>query len=86
MLFDSQFSSLFRSCEFETDFLSFLQPYLYDTNRRVVITYDDPESLALKGQKAREQGIGGTIMWDIGGDSKDYTLTSAWRKGMGLSA
>lgn len=61
-------------------------PYLYDTNRKVVITYDDPESLALKGQKAREQGIGGTIMWDIGGDSKDYVLTSAWRKGMGLSA
>lgn len=38
------------------------QPYLYDTSRNVVITYDDPHSLGLKGQLAAQQGIGGMAM------------------------
>ncbi|GAA6029711.1 hypothetical protein JCM8097_001014 [Rhodosporidiobolus ruineniae] len=59
-------------------------PYLYDTSRKVVITYDDPESLGLKGQLANQKGIAGLAMWDISGDTKDFQLTQSWRSAMGL--
>lgn len=52
----------------------------------MVITYDDPESMQLKGAMAKAQGIGGVNMWDIGGDSKGWILTNAWRAGLGLAA
>ncbi|GAA6001318.1 glycoside hydrolase family 18 protein [Rhodotorula paludigena] len=61
-------------------------PYLYDTSRKVVITYDDPGSLALKGELAVQNGIAGIGMWDISGDTADFQLTRAWRAGLGLSA
>ncbi|BGP23731.1 glycoside hydrolase [Rhodotorula toruloides] len=60
-------------------------PYLYDTSRNVVITYDDPHSLGLKGQLAAQQGIGGMAMWDISGDTSDFQLTQSWRSSMGLN-
>ncbi|BGO90605.1 hypothetical protein NBRC10512v2_002857 [Rhodotorula toruloides] len=60
-------------------------PYLYDTSRNVVITYDDPHSLGLKGQLASQQGIGGMAMWDISGDTTDFQLTQSWRSSMGLN-
>ncbi|BGO98421.1 Chitinase [Rhodotorula toruloides] len=60
-------------------------PYLYDTSRKVVITYDDPHSLGLKGQLAAQQGIGGMAMWDISGDTLDFQLTQSWRSSMGLN-
>lgn len=41
---------------------SLSQPYLYDQSRRVVVTYDDPVSLALKGKLAAEKKIAGLIM------------------------
>lgn len=63
------------------------QPYLYDTSRKVVITYDDPGSLALKGELAVQNGIAGigmvrlrcsfvlcaSLLWVT-----DSTLTSQW--------
>ncbi|GAA5895066.1 hypothetical protein JCM6882_008275 [Rhodosporidiobolus microsporus] len=61
-------------------------PYLYDTSRKVVITYDDPESLALKGELAAKDSIGGILMWDLSGDTKDFQLTQSYRTGMGLSS
>ncbi|BGP14946.1 hypothetical protein JCM10213_007252 [Rhodosporidiobolus nylandii] len=59
-------------------------PYLYDTSRKVVITYDDPHSLGLKGQLANQKGIAGLAMWDISGDTLDFQLTQSWRSSMGL--
>ncbi|GAA5821856.1 hypothetical protein JCM11251_004747 [Rhodosporidiobolus azoricus] len=58
-------------------------PYLYDTSRKAVITYDDPQSLALKGQLAAQKGLGGILMWDLSGDTKDFQLTQAYSTGMG---
>ncbi|GAA6062786.1 hypothetical protein JCM10212_002155 [Sporobolomyces blumeae] len=59
-------------------------PFLYNTNRKVVVTYDDPYSLGLKGNLANEQGIGGLAMWDMSGDTSDFQLTQSWRSAMGL--
>ncbi|BGP38961.1 hypothetical protein JCM10450v2_002918 [Rhodotorula kratochvilovae] len=60
-------------------------PYLYDTSRKVVITYDDPHSLGLKGQLAASNGIGGMLMWDLSGDTSDFQLTQSYRSSMGLA-
>lgn len=60
-------------------------PFLYNTARKVVITYDDPISMALKGALAQQKGIAGLNMWDMSGDSVDWALTRAFRGSMGLS-
>lgn len=44
------------------DFLFFRQPFLYNQNRKVVVTYDDPTSLGLKGDMAYQKSIGGLAM------------------------
>jgi chitinase len=38
----------------------------------VFITYDDAESVAAKADFARSRGLGGIMIWEIGGD--DGTL------------
>lgn len=59
-------------------------PYLYNQARSTVVTYDDPTSLKIKAQFARAQGLAGTGMWDISGDTTDYALTKGTRQGLGL--
>lgn len=41
---------------------SLSQPFARDPSRSVVITYDDPHSLGLKGQMAAKKGIRGVLM------------------------
>ena len=59
-------------------------PFLYNTASSTVVTYDDPTSLRIKGEFAREQGLAGTGMWDISGDTADYALVRATRAGLGI--
>ncbi|GAA5944465.1 glycoside hydrolase family 18 protein [Sporobolomyces koalae] len=59
-------------------------PFLYNTDRKVVVTYDDPQSLGLKGDMAYHKGIAGLAMWDMSGDTSDFQLTQSWRSAMGL--
>ncbi|GAA5886311.1 hypothetical protein JCM16303_003759 [Sporobolomyces ruberrimus] len=59
-------------------------PYLVNPNRKVVVTYDDPQSLGLKGDMAWQKGIAGLAMWDMSGDTFDNQLTQSWRSAMGL--
>ncbi|KAM0788680.1 hypothetical protein ACM66B_002777 [Microbotryomycetes sp. NB124-2] len=61
-------------------------PFLYDVSRRAVVTYDDAQSMRLKGQLAKQRSIGGIMMWEMSGDTLSLTLTKAWRSGMGLAA
>lgn len=58
-------------------------PFL--TSDGVLLSYDDPESIKMKGAYAREHGMRGLGMWDIHGDTKDWALTKAARAGLGLS-
>ena len=50
-------------------------PWLYNARTRNWITYDDPESLALKADLVRERGLGGIMIWELSGD--DGTLLPA---------
>jgi len=43
-------------------------PWLYDSTSGTWVSYDDPESVAAKGSYVRERGLGGVIIWELGGD------------------
>ncbi|KAF9534200.1 glycoside hydrolase family 18 protein [Crepidotus variabilis] len=59
-------------------------PFLRSHSTRQVVTYDDPESLSLKGAFAREAGMLGVNIFDVHGDTGDWELTDAVRKALGL--
>ncbi|KAK0490835.1 glycoside hydrolase superfamily [Armillaria novae-zelandiae] len=61
-------------------------PFLRSESAGQVVSYDDPQSIMLKGQFVKTSGMLGTNMWDINGDTKDWALMNAARKGMGLSS
>jgi chitinase len=63
----------------------FVQPFLRSASQGQIITYDDPESLGLKGQFARKAGIKGVNMFDAHGDTASWELVDAVRKGLGLA-
>lgn len=47
-------------------------PWLHNDSLGVFISYDDAESIAHKAEYVRAQGLGGIMIWEIGGD--DGTL------------
>jgi chitinase len=52
-------------------------PWLYDAEAGMMITYDDPESLAKKAAYIREQGLGGAMIWEVGLDDEARSLITA---------
>lgn len=48
-------------------------PYLYNAEKHVFVTYEDPESLAVKCKYIRERKLGGAMFWEYFGDP-DGTL------------
>jgi len=50
-------------------------PWLHNDSLGVFVSYDDAESIGLKAEYARERGLGGVMIWEIGGD--DGTLLRA---------
>ncbi|WVQ84655.1 hypothetical protein IAT38_006810 [Cryptococcus sp. DSM 104549] len=62
-------------------------PWLKSTSSGQIITYDDPESMNLKGQFAAQSGLRGCNVFSIDGDytdSSSWPLTDAVRSGLGL--
>jgi chitinase len=51
-------------------------PYLYNPATHVFISYDDPESLALKCAYVRKHMLGGVMFWDYEGDSNGRLLNT----------
>ena len=51
-------------------------PYLYSSTDRIFITYENPDSIALKVAYAKEKGFGGVMYWQDAQDSGD-TLFNA---------
>jgi chitinase len=43
-------------------------PWLYDSTSGTWVSYDDPESVAAKASYVRERGLGGVVIWELGGD------------------
>lgn len=58
-------------------------PWLYDAASGTMISYDDPESMALKAAYVRERGLGGVMFWEISQDSDESALLDAIRAGLG---
>ena len=59
-------------------------PWLYNADKKEWITYEDPESMRLKGRYVAAQGLGGAMFWELSND--DGTLLDALRIGLGLTA
>jgi chitinase len=43
-------------------------PYLWNAERRIFITYEDPESLGRKTQYIRAHGLAGAMFWEYNSD------------------
>lgn len=52
-------------------------PWLYDPVGGIMVSYDDPESLALKAEYIAKNGLGGVMIWELGIDDRDHTLLNA---------
>jgi chitinase len=59
-------------------------PFLKSEQAGQIITYDDPESLELKGNWAKQVGILGVNMFDIHGDTNQWDLVDGLRRGLAL--
>ena len=45
-------------------------PYLFNAALREFVTYDDEESLRLKCQYVKQNGLGGAMVWELGLDTR----------------
>lgn len=60
-------------------------PYLYNSEKQVWVSYDDPESLALKCKYVLAHKLGGIMFWNYESDSTG-TLLNAVNDGLNKSA
>jgi len=44
-------------------------PWLYDSTSGTWVSYDDPESVREKVRYVRRRGLGGVVIWELGGDN-----------------
>jgi len=51
-------------------------PYLWNAQTRVFVSYDDPQSLALKARFVRSRGLGGMMYWEHSQDPHGELLRS----------
>ena len=51
-------------------------PYLYSDQKREFVSYEDPESLALKCAYVRRKGLAGIMFWDYTGDPTGALLNT----------
>lgn len=51
-------------------------PWLYDAERRIWISYDDPLSIARKTMYARAHGLAGIMIWDPFADDGSLLLAA----------
>ena len=59
-------------------------PWLYNATKKEWITYEDPQSMRLKGEYIVAQNLGGAMLWELSND--DGTLLDALRSGLGVAA
>ncbi len=51
-------------------------PYLYNAEKQIFVSLDDPESLALKCRYVLDRKLGGVMFWDYEGDSTGALLNA----------
>lgn len=52
-------------------------PWLYDAKSKIMISYDDEESLGLKADYINANNLGGAMIWELASDDQDHTLLNA---------
>ena len=60
-------------------------PYLYNAEKQIFVSYEDPQSLALKCKYVNEHHLKGAMFWDYAGDPSG-TLLGAIDEGLKLGA
>jgi chitinase len=51
-------------------------PYLYNPQRKIFVSYEDPESVALKSRYVVDQHLAGIMFWDYAGDPTGVLLNA----------
>jgi chitinase len=59
-------------------------PYLYNPDKHIFVSYEDPESIAAKGRYALAHKLGGVMFWSYESDSTG-TLLGAVDAALGLN-
>ncbi|KAI0832337.1 glycoside hydrolase [Trametes gibbosa] len=59
-------------------------PFLRSAAAGQVVTYDDPASLEMKAELVRAAGMRGVNLFDVSGDTDQWDLVDALRRGLGL--
>ena len=54
-------------------------PYLYNAEKRIFISYEDEQSIGLKGGYVKERGLAGVMFWEYNGDSEGKLLDALAR-------
>ncbi len=49
-------------------------PYLYNADKQIFVSYEDPQSLLLKSEFVRKQGLASMMFWDYGSDPSGALL------------
>ncbi|GFZ93111.1 chitinase [Dyella caseinilytica] len=49
-------------------------PYLYNADKQIFVSYEDPQSLALKGKYVIDHHLAGVMFWEYSGDDASGTL------------
>ncbi len=52
-------------------------PWLYDPETGLMVSYDDPDSIAAKASYVAEQGLGGVMFWELSADDDAASLATA---------
>lgn len=52
-------------------------PWLFNDAERVFVSYEDPKSIGLRSQLAKDRGLRGVFMWELTGDDEEHSLLKA---------
>lgn len=55
-------------------------PYLFNAGERIFVSYEDPKSIGLRAQLAKDRGLRGVFMWELTGDDAQHSLLDAMVK------
>ncbi len=58
-------------------------PWLYDEKKKIMISYEDSESIAAKARYVIRHHLGGMMFWDLGQDDSRSTLLGAIYRQLG---
>ena len=61
-------------------------PWLYDADKQLFLSYDDPESMAIKAAFIRDQHLKGAMIWVLGEDDARNSLLDALASGLAPAA